>query len=308
MGKIIVFGGSGYLGGAVVRAATAAGHEAVVVGRSGRDTHGARAVAWDAKTLGPWTSELEGATAVVNLCGSPVFQRWTSAGKRDIMESRVVPTRLLGEAIAACQAAPSVWVNASATGGYGDCGAREVSEASGFGTGFLAEVCKEWEGAMLAAETPQTARCRLRIGIVLGQGCPFGKVISRLPAIGPLGSGSNYQPWIHVDDVASMALFAIEIGFSGAMNATAPTPATNAALMEAVRKALVRLPAPPLPDSLVGLACRMSGWDKELLTDSCRAVPQIALARGFQFKYPRLEQAAQDAFGQAPKAWQRQLA
>ncbi|MGE0000784.1 MAG: TIGR01777 family oxidoreductase [Fimbriimonadaceae bacterium] len=308
MGKIVVFGGSGYLGSAVVRRALQDGHEAVVVGRSGHGVENARAVTWDAKALGPWAEELEGAYGVVNLCGSPIFQRWTASSKAAIWSSRVETTKLIGQAIAACKTPPGAWVNASATGGYGDCGTREVSEASAFSGGFLGELCQAWEGAVTQSETPNTSQCRLRLGIVLGNGCPFGSVLSKLPAIGPLGDGSHYQPWIHADDVSGLVMLALEQRLPGAMNATAPVPATNDALMASIRKAMVRLPAPPVPRMVIRLVCKANGWEEGLLMDSCRAVPQIATSRGYTFAYERVEAAALDAFGQVPEAWRRQLA
>jgi len=305
MGKIVVFGGSGYLGGEIVRRARQEGHEAVIVGRS---CSGPGMVTWDGKSLGPWAQELEGALGVVNLCGSSIFQRWTPRAKEEMLQSRAGTTALIGQAIADCQRPPAAWVNASGCGGYGDCGTREVSEASAFSGGFLGELCRDWEGAVLAASTPNTARCRLRLGTVLGQGSQFGTILSKLPAIGPLGEGSHYQPWIHAEDASGLVMFALERRLEGALNATAPFPATNAALMAAVRKAMVRLPAPAVPKPLVALFCKLQGWDEGLLMDSCRAVPQIAVANGYRFAFERVEAATQAAFGEVPKAWRRQIA
>lgn len=303
MGKIVIAGGSGFLGHAISAEAAAAGHEAVVLTRGGEAPPGAKAVRWDGRSVGGWKEELEGAEAVVNLAGASLMQRWTPKAWQEIRDSRLESTRAVGEAVAACSSPPAAWVNASATGYSGDRGTAEVSEASPASSSRLGTLCAEWEGAALQAATPRTSRCRLRIGVVLGRGGGLGATLSKLPAIGPLGSGRQYMPWVHVDDVAGLVMLAIRERVDGAMNAASPNPATNAALMEAARKAMGRLPAPPLPVPVVRLICRANLWDEELLLASCRAVPQTALGLGFEFRHPSLAGAAEAAFDSVPPAW-----
>jgi uncharacterized protein (TIGR01777 family) len=303
MGKVVVAGGSGFIGAAIVREAALCGHEVVVLSRSARAPVGARGVAWDGRTVGAWAGELDGADAVVNLTGASLVRRWTPKYWEEIRSSRLDSARAVGEAAASCSRPPKAWVNASAVGYYGDCGPVEVSEARVPASTRLGLLCQEWEAAVTAAQTPGTKKTLLRIGIVLGRGGGFVQALSRLPALGPLGSGRHYLPWIHVRDVARMALFAAEAGIEGAVNATAPRPATYAAVVEALRKALGKPPAPPLPRLLVRLMCKANGWDEDMLLASCRAVPQVALARGFEFSFPELGQACADAGGELPAAW-----
>jgi hypothetical protein len=302
MGKVVVAGGTGFIGRAIVNAALAAGHEAVVLSRGG-EVPGARTVRWDAQTQGPWAAELDGALAVVNLTGATVLQRWTPQAWQEITDSRIVSTRAIGEAVQASSSPPASWVNASAVGYYGDRGAAEVSEASDHAPTRLGKLCRAWEDEVTNAQTPRTARCRLRIGVVLGEGGGLAATLSKLPAIGPLGDGRAYQPWVHLRDVAGLTMLAVRERVDGAMNAVSPNPVTSATMMEAVRKAMGRLPAPALPEFAVRLLCRANRWDTDMLLASCRAVPQTALAFGYSFEFPTVSAAAQDVFGRLPTAW-----
>lgn len=306
MGKVVVAGGSGFIGRAVVAAAVEAGHEAVVLSRSGKAAPGARGAQWDGSTIGHWASEVEGSDGVVNLAGETILKRWTPAHRKAMRSSRVDTTRLIGEAVAACSSPPKAWVNASAIGWYGDSGPREVSEASAAGQDDSASLCRDWEAAVDGSATPGTRKIKVRIGLVLGNdggALPLLAKVTKAFLGGPLGDGSDYKSWIHIKDLARMVLWAVESDVTGAINGTAPNPVTEADLMSALREALGRPPVPPAPPFVAEAMANLMGIPKEVLLSGCRAVPAIPLARGFQFEFPTIERALSDLLDDVPSAW-----
>ncbi len=306
MGKVVVAGGSGFIGAALVEVLQGSGHETVVLSRSGKGPRGSRAVVWDGKSVGPWAAELEGAMGVVNLAGHPVMDRWTPAVMEKIRSSRVETTRAIGEAIASCQTPPTAWVNASAVGYYGDTGAAEVSEASPAAMGFLGDVCRQWEAAVDSAVAPNTRKVKVRIGFVLGRGggaLPLLSTVTKAFLGGPLGSGRQYVPWIHVKDLARIIVWALTEDVHGAINGTAPRPVTNADLMAGLRAAFGRPPVPAAPEPLVRLMLQAQGLPADVVLGGTRAVPAIPLGLGFQFEFETLAQALADLIDDAPRAW-----
>ena len=306
MGKVVIAGGSGFIGRAVVAAAVEAGHEAVVLSRSGKAGPGARAVQWDGSTLGPWTGELEGADGVVNLAGETILKRWTLAHRKAMRSSRLGTTRLIGEAVAACSNPPKAWVNASAIGWYGDSGQREVSEASPAAKDESAALCRDWEAAVDESATPSTRKVKVRIGLVLGNdggALPLLAKVTKAFLGGPLGDGTDYRSWIHIKDLARMIVWAVESDVVGAINGTAPNPVTEADLMAALREALGRPPVPPAPPFVAEAMANLMGIPKEVLLSGCRAVPAIPLARGFQFEFPTIARALSELLDDVPSAW-----
>jgi len=299
-GKVVIAGGSGFIGRALVAKLTSSGYEAVVLSRSGSG------VVWDGRTVGAWASELEGAAAVVNLCGSSMLKRWTDKVRAEIMSSRVDSSKAIGQAVQGCKVPPKVWVNASGVGFYGDTGEREVSEATKVGDGFLSDVCKAWEGAVDERDLAHTRRVKLRIGMVLGHGGgafpPLAKT-TKLFAGGNMGDGTQYVSWIHVDDLVRMVVWAIENPVSGVVNATAPNPVHYSSLMNALRKKLGRPPAPSIPRFVLEMMSQIAGPPAELILMSQRVVPEIALARGFEFRFSLIEDAVGNLVDDTPVAW-----
>lgn len=306
MKKVVIAGGSGFIGRALISAFTASGYEVVVLSRSDKAVEGARRVSWDGKTLGAWQEELNGAHAVVNLCGESIMQRWTNASLAKIRESRIKPTELIGEAIANCATPPQVWVNASATGYYGDTGTREISEASPAGKDTLAQICRDWESAVDKARTSTTVRTKVRIGIVMGKDSEAFKQLSRLTNMllgGNLGTGSQYFSWIHVQDLANLIVWAAENPTNGAINACAPEPVTNSDLMASFRKHYGVPFALPAPEFAVRAATKALGWDPQILLGGTRAVPAIAESRGYEFQFPTIEAALTNLIDDVPASW-----
>ncbi len=250
----------------------------------------AKAHAWLPEAGPPPLDALDGVDVVFNLAGEPIAEgRWTSDKKRRIRDSRVLGTRNLVAGLAALESRPRVLVSASAVGYYGDRGDDELSESSAAGRGFLADVCAEWEREAMAAETLGVRVVRVRIGIVLAKG--GGALARMLPAFrlgagGKLGDGSQWMPWVHLDDVVGILLHASQDGrIQGAVNAVGPRPVTNAAFTRALARAAHRPAFLTVPKLALRLAFGEMG---EILTDSQRVLPTVAEQTGYAFKYADL--------------------
>ena len=260
-------------------------------------TRGKHGIHWDAKTLGPWTEALEGASAVVNLAGKSISVRHTEANKREILESRVRTTELIGEAIQQCKSPPKVWINANAMGYYGSCGDDLLTEDSKPGNDFFAEVSKRWQEPLDRLETPGTRKVSLRIGFVLakdGGGLPPMAAVTKAFLGGTLGSGRQWLSWIHIDDLTDLIRWCIDGRATGPYNASAPNPVTNKEFMGTLRKALHRPWAPPAPAFALRLLGKVMAPDPSLALLSSRMIPRRALDEGFVFKFPHLMPALQD--------------
>jgi uncharacterized protein (TIGR01777 family) len=235
-------------------------------------------------------TDIGGADAIVHLAGSPIAVRWSARRRREILESRVLGTRRLVEAIANRKPAPRVFVCASAIGFYGDRGGGELTEESGPGTDFLAEVVGEWENAARAAPVRTV---QLRFGLVLS---PHGGALAKmLPAFrmgvgGRLGSGAQWMSWIALHDLVRVIRFAIDSDeMSGPVNAVAPQPVTNAAFTATRGRVLRRPAAIPVPAfALRVLFGEMAGMT---MLASQRVKPARLERAGFRFEYPALEGA-----------------
>jgi uncharacterized protein (TIGR01777 family) len=294
--KVLVSGGTGFIGRALMRRLRARKDSVRVITRDpvkaafelGQDVD-CVSLAADPKTL------LGGAEAVVSLLGEPIFgRRWTAAQKKRIRESRVDGTQRLVAAMRAVapEARPKVFVSGSAIGYYGPRGDQELFEDAPSGDDFLAEVCREWEKAALEAADLGIRVVIVRTGIVLGPG--GGALAQMLPIFrlgggGPIGSGSQFMSWIHLDDMASLIVHAIVTpSLTGPVNGTAPNPVTNKAFGKALGKVLHRPAFVPTPR----LALRVIfGESADILATGQRVVPRKAVASGFTFAFPDLEPA-----------------
>ncbi len=295
--KIVIAGGTGFLGRPLCAALLGDGHDVVILTRSERTRtpDGTRAVTWDLdRALSPWASELDDAGAVINLAGEPIADhRWTAAQKRRIEDSRVTATRRLAVAIAESATPPPVFISGSGVGFYGACGSEVVTEETGAGHDFLAGVCRRWEGQAVAASSARTRVVCLRTGLVLAHdGGALPKMLPpfRLGLGGRLGSGRQYWPWIHRTDWVNLVRFLIGSPDAvGAVNATAPTPVTNAEFTAELGRVLGRPTYVPVP----GLALRLllGEMADSLLLSGQRATPVKAQQLGFTFTYPLLSLA-----------------
>lgn len=244
----------------------------------------------------PYTSsQLAGADAVLHLAGENVAQRWTPEVKQRIFDSRVVGTRSLVEAIAGATTRPKVLVSASAIGFYCDRGDEVLTESSPSGTGFLADVCRGWETEADRAREPGLRVAKIRIGFVMGLGGgAMGQMlpIFRLGLGGRLGSGRQWMPWIHLDDVVEMFIrAATDDSVSGVWNAGSPNPVRNSDFTAELGKALHRPVIFPVPAFALKAAFGEFGAH---MMDSVRLVPEAALKAGFQFRFPEVGAALRD--------------
>jgi uncharacterized protein len=289
MKRIILAGGSGFVGRSLAPVLRTKGYEPFVLGRGKTDLQ------WDGKTLGSWAGAFEGAEAVVNLTGKNINCRHTEANRREILESRVDSVRVLGEAIARCAAPPKVFVQASGVGYYGDTGDRIADESSPPGDDFPAMVCRQWEGAFHALELPATRKIILRLGVVLGReggALPVLEKLTRWFLGGAAGSGRQFMSWIQINDVIRIVVAAIERPeLAGTFNATSPAPVTNSEFMRELRRALHRPWSPPAPAPFVRAAAWLMGSNGDLALLSNRCQPRRLLEHGFEFQFQTLPAA-----------------
>ncbi len=299
MAKIILAGGSGFLGQALGRRLAADGWEVVVLSRQPRAGAPFREVAWDAENAGPWVAEFEGAAAVVNFAGRSINCVHTPENRREILASRVNAVRALAQGWAQAANPPAAWVQCSATGYYGDAGERVCDESTPAGADFLAEVCQRWEEAFATAELPGVRRVVLRLGVVLdadhGALPPLARLVRRF-AGGSAGNGRQFMSWVHRDDVTEAMMEALaRADVTGTYNLCAPTPVTNADFMRALRAALGRPWSPSAPAFAVRLlAGTLMGVDPALALHGQRAVPRRLQAAGFSFAHPELAAALRE--------------
>ena len=249
---------------------------------------------WTPGTPGDWESALEGADGVINLAGEPIAaKRWTHVQKKKIHASRIEATSSLVDASAKAKQKPGFLLNASAVGYYGPHSDEIIKENTPSGNDFLSSVCRDWEEEAKRAESLGLRVIRLRTGIVLGRGggalakmaLPF-----KLFAGGPLGSGKQWMPWIHIDDEIGLMLHLIENEATGPVNATAPNPVT----MDEFCRTLGKVMGRPAWLGAPALALRLAlGEMAEMLLTGQRAIPAVVHELGYKFRYPILFEALQ---------------
>ena len=298
MKKIVIAGGAGFLGQTLARHFLERGWDVAILTRQAHSDlpHG-RPVHWDAQTPGPWQAELEGAEALVNLCGQSVDCRYHRRNRERILQSRLVPTRLLAQAVAAAARPPKVWLNASSATIYRDSHTEPMTEDAGqIGEGFSVEVCRAWEDAFFSPALPATRRVALRAGMVLGYGrnsvYPVLSRIARLGLGGKIGPGNQLISWIHETDFARAVAFAIgDESIAGPLNVTAPAPVTNDVFMGALRASLGRSFGLAHYRPLLEIAAWLLRTETELTLKSRFAYPARLLEHRFLFTFPFVDEA-----------------
>ncbi len=310
--RIVIAGGTGFLGAPLAEVYAEEGHDVRVLTRglpAGESRHdpgtgvpGVTRVGWkpDGQS-GPWASALDGADAVVNLTGAGIADvRWTPQRKAELRDSRILPTRSLVAATASAGTPPPVFISGSGVNYYGTSGDEPKTEASPAGGDFLAHLCEEWEAEARRAQSPSTRVVPVRSGVVLertGGALPKMMLPFRLFAGGRVGSGRQYLSWIHRIDWVELVRWIVETpAVTGPINATAPVPVTNREFARALGRALHRPSLVPAPAFALKLA--LGEMAEPMLLTGARVLPARAQALGFHFRYPEVDLAFRGIFGE----------
>jgi uncharacterized protein (TIGR01777 family) len=295
--NIFVTGGSGFVGTYLCKDLLDRGHRVTAVGN--RAVHGRishehfRYISADTTETGDWQEALANVDAAVNLAGKNIFNRWTDRYKQELYDSRILTTRHLVDALPADR--PVTLVSGSAVGFYGSRGDEMLTESAEPGDDFLARLGRDWEAEAFRAEEKQVRVTAARFGIILGWG--GGAIEKMVPAFklmlgGPLGDGSQWFPWIHIDDVLGGIRFALETAtLSGPANFTAPNPVRNREMARTLGDILRRPAVMPAPAFMIRAVLGEFG---NALLASIRAVPRKLIDAGFSFQYPALREALED--------------
>ncbi|MBX3327938.1 MAG: TIGR01777 family oxidoreductase [Nitrospira sp.] len=299
--KIVISGGTGFIGRALCNTLIQEGHRVVVLARQMGQVHHrpelpVQTVEWNARDSGPWEQVLDGADAVINLAGAPIADaRWTNARKQLITDSRVLTTRLLVRALSRWSSKPATFISASGIGYYGATDDHRLDEGAARGEGFLADLCLAWESEALRAAEFGARVVTLRTGMVLEQdGGALPKMLLpfRFFAGGPIMPGSQWVSWIHRRDHIGLIEWALANNrISGPLNAVAPEQVTMRTFCEALGRVLHRPSWLPVPRFALNVLLGELGT---LMTTGQRVIPAKAMAGGYCFQYPTLEQALRD--------------
>jgi len=297
MKKVILAGGSGYIGKVLASFYSERANEVVVLTRGISALKGnVRFVHWNGKDVSDWSKELEGADLLVNLTGKNVNCRYNQRNKNEILNSRINATAALGKAVSQLSVPPRVWIQSASATIYRHAEDRPMDERTGeIGDGFSVDVCKEWEKKFWEQEVPFTRKVLLRIGIVLGKSdsaLPRLLNLTRLGLGGRQGSGRQYMSWIHEADVASVIHWVYtHEKITGTFNCTSPQPLTNADFMKTMRDVCKVPVGIPMPGSLLKLGALMIGTETELILKSRWVLPTKLLEAGYVFQFPDLRSA-----------------
>lgn len=310
--KVVIPGGSGEVGAVLRRWFVERGDEVVILSRSlpagERAAADYRVVQWDGERLGPWADELDGAQACINLAGRTVNCRYTDENLREMMDSRVNSTRVIGQAIAAADKPPAVWLQMSTATIYAhrfDAANDEYTGIIGGDEpgvpdywGFSVEIAKRWEQTQREASTPRTRKVALRTAMVMSpsRSSVFGMLLrmTRLGLGGPIGGGEQYVSWIHERDFCRAVQFLVDHPVEGPVNLAAPQPLPQREHMRILRQKAgvpIGLPATRWMASVGAFFLRT---DTELVLKSRRVVPRRLLEQGFSFDFGEWEEAAED--------------
>jgi uncharacterized protein (TIGR01777 family) len=306
--KIVLPGGSGQVGTLLARSFQSEGHEVLILSRSPGVALW-RVVPWDARSLGAWAAEIDGADVLINLAGRSVNCRYNAANRREILDSRVDSTRVLGEAVARAARPPRVWLQASTATIYAHRYDAPNDEATGILGGgepdapdtwkFSIDVARAWETALDEAPAPQTRKVKMRAAMVMSPD-PGGVFETLLTLVrrglgGKAGDGRQYVSWIHhVDFVRSVRWLIDHEGFEGPVNLAAPNPLPYADFMRALREARGISFGLPATRWMLEIGALLMGTETELVLKSRRVVPGRLLQEGFSFEFPAWPEAARD--------------
>lgn len=286
--KIVIAGGTGFTGKYLNKKFTAAGYEVIIISR--QQTH----VNWDNTAL--IIDALENAGMLINLAGKSVDCRYNEKNKKEIYDSRIDTTKILGEAIGSCKNPPPLWINSSTATIYRHAEDRPMTESTGeIGTGFSVNVATNWEKAFFGFKLTGTRQVALRMAIVLGNSGGVIKPLKNLVRFGlggKQGSGKQMFSWIHIEDLYGVITFVQQHNdLSGVLNTAAPNPVTNKTLMQLLRKQMGIKIGLPASEWLLKIGAILIKTETELILKSRWVIPERLLNAGFQFKYPAMDAA-----------------
>lgn len=294
--KIIIAGGSGFLGNALEKFFAEKQNEVIVLTRNPTKKND---VLWDARNIGEWANELNNADVLINMTGKSVDCRYNENNKREILESRINSTKILQDAIDKCQNPPKTWLNASSATIYVHSETQLMDEENGIiGDDFSMNICKSWEAAFFEKTNSNIRKVALRTSIVLGNddgAFPKLKTITKLGLGGKQGRGNQMMSWIHVIDFCKAVEYIIgNEEINGVINITAPTPLKNIDFMQRLRNQMHIPFGIPSPVFVLELAAIFIKTETELLLKSRNVYPKRLLESGFRFDFPSIELALQD--------------
>lgn len=304
--RIVLAGGSGYLGSVLAAHFSRIAEEVIILSRTPRrTTNNIRTIVWDGRQQGAWIHGLEEADLLVNLCGKNVNCRYNERNKQEILRSRIEPTELLGQVIGHLKQPPALWINVTSATIYRHAEDRAQDEKTGEeGHGFSVDICRQWEEAFFKTLTPRTRKIALRMGIVLGR---KDGVFPRLLNLvkyglgGKQGSGSQFVSWIHEQDAAHCVEWLTEQpALSGIINCTAPNAVSNRELMALIRKTSGKPIGLPSPAWLLEVGAVVIGTETELILKSRWVTPKRLLDAGYRFHFPAAAEAVQDIMAPSP--------
>ena len=295
--KIIIAGGTGFLGQVIINHLRDRFYDFIVLSRSKHGyVDGVKYLKWDGESIGSWAKELEKCYTVINLTGKSVNCRYNRKNKRIILESRVNATRALGKAIKECSVPPAVWINTASATIYRHSIDKEMDEYTGeIGSGFSVDVCNAWEKEFNQVTTPNTRKVCLRTSMVLGKAggvLPVMHNLARVGLGGKQGSGEQFVSWIHEEDfVRSIEWIIDKPHLAGTFNCTAPVPITNAEFTTEIRKRSGRKFGLNASKWMLEAGAVIMRTESELILKSRRVIPTRISESGFQFRFPTIEHA-----------------
>lgn len=295
MRKIAIAGGSGFVGHALANHFSETA-QVVILSRSSAPTKGnIKTIPWNARDEGDWTNELEGCYALINLTGKNVNCRYTTSNKKEILESRVLSTNVLGQAVSKLQNPPEVWIQMSSATIYRHSLDKAMDEQTGeVGDDFSMNVVKEWEKSFNSLELPKTRKVIMRTSIVIGNnGGAFPPLVNlvRFGLGGRQGDGMQMVSWIHEEDIVGIVDWMLNGKAQGVYNVTAPSPLRNSAFMRVIRKSYGALFGLPSPKWLLEFGATLIGTETELVLKSRWVVPERILQEGYNYRFATVESA-----------------
>jgi len=297
--KIVIAGGNGYIGKVLSQHFGQYSNEIVILSRKEKEQTGnIRTILWDGKNIRDWVVELEHSDLLINLCGKNVNCRYTRKNQQEIIDSRIVPTKLLGSAVQTLENPPKLWINVTSSTIYRHAEDRPQTEQNGeIGYGFSIDVCKAWESTFFEQQTPATRKVALRMAIVLGRtdgAFPRLLNLAKFGLGGQQGDGEQYVSWVHEQDVALSVEWLLNHDITGIVNCAAPNAVKNRDLMACIRKSYGAPFGLPSSAWLLEIGARIIGTETELILKSRWVEPENLVNSGFKFQYNKIEEAVHD--------------